>query len=282
MILLHKILLPLSASLLCSNLLSQQVANQDLSIYDYQYDFLIFKHTEFNEEITSEKFTHTEPMRSEISLERVNILHKNIFKEIDQSFDSLIKVKPNLINQNLTESIYVSSPCSNDSLDCISEKILYDTIKDQTSNEPITQLSPIYFLSDDELLLNNERDRINALRPYELIYHLGFLLDIDQITDSFRFNNLNQLTWSLDGSITIPKNQPNRIELDIQWLSDYHYQFKPNDGATLSLIDGLKRYSMSAGQTITLDSIYYFDHPAFGVIVTIQSFNAQIDEVPPA
>ena len=257
--------------------MSQIIDVDNLSRFDYQYEFIFFSHIEFNEEVEAETFIHELPLwLLDINEPKKINQVKAICKNIDLSMNELHKLKPiTASTSNLPYSQILT--CDDSSILCASEQILFNFKDDELVEQVSKVISPIKMLSDDNFLLMLVQQRISSLRPYRLIEHIGFLLDIDEIRSDYEVTNLAAINSSLSGNIMISSSQANRVELAVSWISDFHYSLNTSNDDHLTTFEGIKKYSINDSQTITLNSVYYFDHPAFGVIATVKRFDYEID-----
>jgi hypothetical protein len=260
-----------------SFLLSQTIDIDDLSRFDYQYEFIFFNYIEFNEEAEAERFNHELPVWP-LELNKPKILNrtKAISKNIDLAMNKLHKLKSVTVtdsNQPYSQPLR----CYNRSVLCLSEQLLFNSNINELVAQVSEAVSPIKMLGSSKFLLTAPQQRITSLRPYKLIQHIGFLLDTDEIISDFQITDLKSINSHLSGRLTISNSQPNRVALTVSWISDFNYSLITSEYDHLTTFEGIKKYIIDDSQTMTLNSIYYFDHPAFGVIATVNRFDNESD-----
>jgi hypothetical protein len=265
------LLIPLLVIFNCKLLHSQEDNDQDR--FDYQYELIFFKQNEFLLENSLERFESMQPInRLGQSLSApLTINLKSYQKRILRDMSQIVKSKGDIFIDDYIYSDFVNS-CEA-FMDCESEAILsasqLPSPIPQTTEERLDDLL-IYHSPD---LLLPELNRLNVLRPYEVIGAIGWYLDIDARNSDFLLEDLQMIHPQLSGVVKVIRAQPNRVELEVTYIGENGVTLVGNDVDRLELIYLKPRYIISSGQTINLGSIFYFDHPAYGILATVSRIN---------
>jgi len=265
------LLIPLLVIFNCKLLHSQEENNQDR--FDYQYEFIFFKQNEFLLENSLERFETMQPINrlSQSLSDPLKINLKSYQKRILSDMSQIVKSKGDIFIDDYIYSDFVNT-CES-FMDCESEAILsasqLPSLIPQANEESLDDLL-IYHSPD---LLLPELNRLNTLRPYEVIGNIGWYLDTDARNSDFLLEDLQMIHPQLSGVVKVIRAQPNRVELDVTYIGENGVTLIGNDVDSLELIYLKPRYIINSGQTINLGSIFYFDHPAYGVLATVSRIN---------
>jgi len=129
-------------------------------------------------------------------------------------------------------------------------------------------------LEPDVLSLDRAFARLDNLDAYTPLIHTGWSQEtlLEEEAQAFDLMLLGSLRPS--GTIRLHRSRFLHLTLDLVLQDDYRYTFAPlafdDPNWPLAEIVGPLRYRLDVQRRIRSEEVHFFDHPAFGVIITVR------------
>lgn len=129
-------------------------------------------------------------------------------------------------------------------------------------------------LGTDELTLDRAFARLNNLDAYTPLIHTGWSQEarLEEEAQSFDLAVLGSLRPA--GTIRLHRSRFLHLTLDLVLQNDYRYTLAPvafdEPHWPLAEFQAPLRYRIDVQRRIRSEEIHFFDHPAFGVLITVR------------
>jgi hypothetical protein len=129
-------------------------------------------------------------------------------------------------------------------------------------------------LDTEELTLDRAFARLNNLDAYTPLIHTGWSQEALLEEDAQAFDVTVLGTLRPSGTIRLHRSRFLHLTLDLVLQNDYRYTFAPvefdDPHWPLAEIRAPLRYHIDVQRRIRSDEVHFFDHPAFGVLISVR------------
>lgn len=129
-------------------------------------------------------------------------------------------------------------------------------------------------LDEEELTLDRAFARLNNLNAYTPLIHTGWSQEalLEEEALAFDINLVGALQPT--GTIRLHRSRFLHLTLDLMLQNDYRYTFAPvafdDPHWPLAELRAPLRYRIDVQRRVRSDEVHFFDHPAFGVLISIR------------
>ncbi|NNC64935.1 MAG: hypothetical protein HKN84_09140, partial [Gammaproteobacteria bacterium] len=167
---------------------------------------------------------------------------------------------------SLTTDVFVTTPSADD----------FDEFGNTFGPPPEAEDDGLWhtMLDTEELTLDRAFARLNNLDAYTPLIHTGWSQEalLEEEAQAFDVTVLGKLRPS--GSIRLHRSRFLHLTLDLVLQNDYRYTLAPiefdDPHWPLAELRAPLRYRIDVQRRIRSDEVHFFDHPAFGVLISVK------------